>query len=128
MKIKYIILIVAIAIGIAAVVSSYGDSSSYVHFSEAAKHPDKEFHVVGQLMKDRPMKYDPIQDPNHFSFYVQDEKGEERQVVYHHPKPNDFELSERIVLVGKDGNEGVFEASQILLKCPSKYEAEEASI
>jgi cytochrome c-type biogenesis protein CcmE len=128
MKIKYIILIVAIAIGIAAVVSSYGDSSSYVDFTEAAKHPNKEFHVVGQLLKDRPMSYDPIQDPNHFSFYVKDEKGAERQVVYHHPKPNDFELSERIVLVGKDSDEGVFEASQILLKCPSKYEAEEASI
>jgi cytochrome c-type biogenesis protein CcmE len=49
-----------------------------------------------------------------------DEKGKESKVVYHNPEPTDFDRSEKIVIVGKmDGDH--FEASKILLKCPSKY-------
>ncbi|MFN5544688.1 MAG: cytochrome c maturation protein CcmE, partial [Bacteroidota bacterium] len=60
------------------------------------------------------------QDPNYFSFYMIDEKGEERKVIYHSPEPQDFERSEKIVIIGKmEGN--AFMASKILLKCPSKY-------
>lgn len=125
MKIRYILIIVAIAIAIAAVIGSYGDSSTYVGFDEAAKSPGKEFHVVGELVRDKPMVYDPIKDPNYFSFFVKDSLGAERQVIFHQPKPNDFELSDRIVLVGKQSENGTFTASQILLKCPSKYEGED---
>jgi cytochrome c-type biogenesis protein CcmE len=49
-----------------------------------------------------------------------DEKGKESKVVYHNPEPTDFERSEKIVIVGSmEGDH--FEASKILLKCPSKY-------
>lgn len=39
-------------------------------------------------------------------------------------KPQDFERSEQVVLTGKmDGDE--FVATEILMKCPSKYKDEE---
>jgi cytochrome c-type biogenesis protein CcmE len=120
MKKTYIILITLIAAAIGAIISTYGDASTYESFGVAAENPDKEFHVVGMLNKQKEKYYNPKQDPNYFSFYMIDEKGEERKVIYHSPEPQDFERSEKIVIIGKmEGN--AFMASKILLKCPSKY-------
>ncbi|MFN7313197.1 MAG: cytochrome c maturation protein CcmE [Bacteroidota bacterium] len=40
--------------------------------------------------------------------------------MYRAPEPADFDRSEKIVIIGKMNGE-TFEASKILLKCPSKY-------
>jgi cytochrome c-type biogenesis protein CcmE len=49
-----------------------------------------------------------------------DNAGAEKKVVLHKNKPQDFERAEQIVLIGKmEGEE--FHASEILMKCPSKY-------
>ena len=49
-----------------------------------------------------------------------DNKGIENKVVLHKTKPQDFERSEQIVIIGKmEGEE--FHANEILMKCPSKY-------
>ncbi|MDP1726569.1 MAG: cytochrome c maturation protein CcmE [Bacteroidota bacterium] len=120
MKKTSIIGIAIIAIAIAAIVSMYGDASTYESFTVANENPGKEFHVVGTLNRDKEKFYDPKKDPNFFSFYLKDEKGVESKVVYHNPEPTDFDRSEKIVIVGSmEGDH--FEASKILLKCPSKY-------
>jgi len=132
MKIKPLHLagLLAIAVGIAIIISTSGDASSYVCFAEAkglAKDGDDgKVHVVGQLLKlpdgkIEGMKYDPTIDPNFFRFLLVDEKKETQEVFYFKPKPADFERSEKIVVVGamKDGH---FEADKILMKCPSKYQ------
>jgi len=50
-----------------------------------------------------------------------DIKNEEKKVVLHKSKPQDFERSEQIVLIGSaQGDE--FHANDILMKCPSKYQ------
>ena len=55
-----------------------------------------------------------------FTFYMIDNNGTESKVVLRSTKPQDFERSEKIVIIGKmEGDH--FEASKILLKCPSKY-------
>jgi cytochrome c-type biogenesis protein CcmE len=120
MKKTSIIIIVLIAVAIGAIVSSYGDASTYESFSVAAENPDHEYHIVGSLDKTKEKFYDPKTDANYFSFYLIDEKGEERKVVYRAPEPQDFERSEKIVIIGKMNGEQ-FEANKILLKCPSKY-------
>lgn len=45
-------------------------------------------------------------------------------VVYKGVKPDTFEQGESVVAEGKLGPDGVFYASTILVKCPSKYESE----
>jgi len=45
-------------------------------------------------------------------------------VVYKGVKPDTFEQGESVVAEGKLGTDGVFYASTILVKCPSKYESE----
>jgi cytochrome c-type biogenesis protein CcmE len=115
-----IIGLVIIALAIGAIVSMYGDASTYENFEVAKENPGKEYHIVGVLNREKEKYYDPQKDANYFTFYLIDEKGIESKVVYHNPEPADFDRSEKIVIVGSMEGEQ-FEASKILLKCPSKY-------
>ena len=120
MKKTHIILIVIIAIAIGAILTTLNNTSTYASFAEAKESPDNEFHIVGKLDKEKETVYNPKENANLFTFYMVDNKGLESKVVLHKNKPQDFERSEQIVLIGKmQGNE--FHASEILMKCPSKY-------
>ena len=120
MKKSSIIIIVLIAVAIGAIVSSYGDASTYETFAVAQENPDREYHIVGTLDTTKQKFYDPKVDANYFTFFLIDEKGQESKVVYRAPEPQDFERSEKVVIIGKMKGDN-FEASKILLKCPSKY-------
>ena len=85
----------------------------------------KEFTVVGYLNKEKGIEYKPEINPNQFSMYVIDEQKVERQVVVNKAKPRDIEKSEKIVVTGKM-NGDTFVATEILLKCPSKYKGRES--
>jgi len=127
MKRSHIIALVFIAISIVMIVALTADYSTYETFTSAEKNSGKEFHIVGELAKESELHYDPLKDPNYFSFYMKDKDGEERKVVFKGAKPQDFERSEQIVLTGKmKGNE--FAASKILIKCPSKYIQDELEV
>ena len=39
-------------------------------------------------------------------------------------KPQDLERSERLVLIGSAADDGTFDAREMLMKCPSKYNQE----
>lgn len=127
MKTIHIGIVALLGVGIAIAVSLYGNTSQYITFDVAKKYaqeyPNKEFHVVGSLNKDQPMVYEPMKDPNRFEFYMTDTIGNVSKVIYFNTKPQDIEKTERIVCIGKYNND-VFEASQILSKCPSKYNDE----
>ncbi len=45
-------------------------------------------------------------------------------VVYKGVKPDTFEQGESVVAEGRLGADGTFQANQILVKCPSKYESQ----
>jgi len=123
MKKTHIIAILAIAVCLAFVLGSLFDSSSYADFDEAFANPDREFHVVGELDRSQAVVYNPQEDHSLTKFTLIDEKGVAMPVNLHRSKPADFDKSDKIVLIGKAG-EGSFEAKDILLKCPSKYEDE----
>lgn len=106
------------AIGV--VISTFTDTSTYTNFREAARYPGKEYHIIGKLIKDKPIVYDSKVNANQFSFFMRDDKGIEKQVIYRGSKPQDFEKSEQVVVMGKMEG-GTFKASSLLLKCPSKY-------
>lgn len=56
-----------------------------------------------------------------FIFYLRDAKNNEMKVVYHGIKPNNFEIATNVVVTGKY-KDGYFHATDVLTKCPSKYE------
>ncbi len=124
MKKVYIVAFLMIAVA-GFVLLQAGDSvSTYGSFATAAESGGST-KIVGTLAKDRPMTWAPEVDPNHFSFYLADEKGIVREVVLLMGKPQDFERSEQIVLTGRMEGER-FIAKDIQLKCPSKYTDEES--
>lgn len=133
MKISHIIAIVVIGIAIAVIISTAGDASSYVTFKEAvnleAEGDDSKVHIVGKLKKSEGgsiegMVYLPQVDPNYFEFQLVDQNNQINKVVFPNPKPQDFERSEQIVVIGSMKN-GVFVCDKILMKCPSKYQETE---
>jgi cytochrome c-type biogenesis protein CcmE len=119
MKKSSIFGLVVIAIAIAVIISVYSKSSTYGSFSDARK-TSEELRIVGHLDKQKELYYDAAKDANYFSFFVKDNKGQECKVVFTGTKPQDFERSEQIVLTGQMIN-NEFHASDILMKCPSKY-------
>lgn len=119
MRKSAIIGLITIAICIGFLVSLNADTSSYSNFTEAAGS-NKEEHVIGYWEKSKGMFYDAMKDPNHFSFFMKDEKGKLNKVILNGSKPQDFERSEKLVIIGQMQN-GTFYASKILMKCPSKY-------
>ena len=77
--------------------------------------------AAGSWVKEKGYDYNP--NKRTFTFYMQDNFGKELKVVYNGSIPNNFETSTSVVVTGKfTGN--YLEASDILTKCPSKYQDE----
>ncbi len=118
MKRTHIAIIIVIAVAIGAIIATMSDASTYVGFAEAAENPGTKYTVIGQLDTSAPMNYNARK--NKFTFYAVDKNGEASRVFYNQPKPQDFERSEEITMKGH-ATDTAFVASEILMKCPSKY-------
>lgn len=123
MKKSHLLAIAIVAVAIGILISASKDVTTYSNFTQATQNGER-VKLIGQLVKDRPVEYDPEKDPNYLGFYLKDEAGEVRKVVLRAAKPQDFERSESIVLTGQMQGDN-FEASDMLLKCPSKYKDQE---
>ena len=123
MKKTHIFILIFVVAAVGVIISLFANTSTYTDFDAAVDNPGKEFHVIGKLAKDKPIVYDTKVDANTFTFYMTDQKGVERLVTYKGAKPQDFEKSEQLVVIGKIQNDA-FLASSLLLKCPSKYNDE----
>jgi cytochrome c-type biogenesis protein CcmE len=123
MKTIHIIIILVLVIAIGVIITTLSDASTYSDFQEAGKKPDKEFHIIGKLDRNKPVEYDATKNANQFAFFLIDDKGLERKVIYNNSKPQDFEKSEKVVVIGTMKGEE-FKAAGLLLKCPSKYNAD----
>lgn len=123
MKKTHILAIGILAIAIGILITASKDVTTYANFSQAANSGGK-VKLVGQLVKDRPVEYDPEKNADFLAFWVRDDAGEIRRVELNAAKPQDFERSESIVLTGEMKGE-TFAAAEMLLKCPSKYKDQE---
>jgi cytochrome c-type biogenesis protein CcmE len=125
MKKAHIIGIIIIAVALGVIISTISSSSTYVTFTEAKDNPGTTYHVIGTINKQIPFDYHPELNANIFGFNMVDSLGTEVKVVYNGAMPQDFERSEKIVVVGKMKDDS-FQCKQILMKCPSKYNGNEA--
>jgi len=126
MKKIYIINILVILVGIFLLFSASKDMSTYGTF-DVANQSGKRMKIAGELVKDKPMHYDPEVDANAFSFFMEDADGKDAKVILTQAKPQDFERSEQAVVTGSMEN-GIFIADEVQLKCPSKYKDEEINL
>ena len=125
MKKIHIVLLVLIAGSIGVLLTFLQTASTYDTIDTAMAKPGKFVHLMAKLDKSQPIEYDAVNNPNYLSFTAVDTLGKSVKVVYHNAKPDNLELSEKLVLKGKY-NDGKFECKDIQTKCPSKYKEEQA--
>lgn len=130
MKTTHIVLLVLIAVAIGVLISSMTDLSTYDSVASAKAKPGKFVHLIGRLdtANGKQIEYDALKNPNYLGFYLIDSLGGTTKVVYMKGKPpTDMERSERMVIKGKM-TDSAFLCDDILVKCPSKYTEEKATI
>ena len=120
MKKIHIILLLLIAGAIAVLISFLQASTTYDTVETAMAKPGKYVHLIAKLDHSSPVEYDAVNNQNFLSFTAIDSLGKSVKVVYRNAKPDNLEVSERLVLKGayKDDH---FECKEIMMKCPSKY-------
>lgn len=123
MNIKLILGISSIVLFTSLLMYNFGNSiDTYVNFEQATDRGSA--HVVGTW--DDTQDWGFSRESMRFSFYMKDEDGNVRRVIYPKPKPNNFEQATQLVVIGEMKND-VFYANDMLMKCPSKYnDADEA--
>jgi cytochrome c-type biogenesis protein CcmE len=127
-KLRFVIvgLVVIAAMLFLAISSFQGNSMYYLTVPElkaqaqtdGAAFFDKMVRVSGPLHKE---SIDWNAKTLTLKFHI-NEAGDMFPVVFVGPIPDTMENGETVVVEGKYTREGVFNASNILVKCPSKYE------
>jgi hypothetical protein len=120
MKKIHIILLVLIAAAIGGLTTFLRATTTYDTVQTAKDKPGKFVHLMARWDRSQPIEYDALKDPNYLSFVAVDTLGQSVKVIYRDPKPENFEISERLVLKGKY-RDGFFDCKSIQTKCPSKY-------
>lgn len=119
MKKKYIIGAVIILVFITLAIFSFDESRIEYTDIAKARETGKTVQIIGKKMENKKWNYDSKIDL--LTFYLEDEKGNISKVEYNGAPPNNFDIAPSLVVKGKFEN-NVLKASQILTKCPSKYE------
>ncbi len=125
MKMKIIIAsIVIIAALVFGTISFVQTNVEYTDF-ESAISTGKKVQVKGEWLRDTSTTYDATN--NQFIFFMKDDNGLVEKIVYDGAKPNNFELANAVVVKGRYQGD-CFHASEILTKCPSKYEGDAEAV
>ncbi len=119
------IIVAAIIIVGFIIFGSYSFLESNVEYTDiaGAMKTHKKVQLKGAWSKEKESAFDA--KTSTFTFYLKDEAGKECKVVLDGAAPNNFELATSVVAKGRympDG--GYFHATEVLTKCPSKYEAQ----
>jgi len=118
-----IIISAVIVVGF-IIFGSYSFLESNVEYTNVAgaMKSQKKVQLKGQWNKEKQSSFDPAKAQ--FTFYLIDEAGGECKVVLDGAAPNNFDLATSVVAKGRYTEEGYFHATEVLTKCPSKYEAQ----
>ena len=122
MKKIHIVAIIIVVVAIGVIISLVSDTRTYSDFKTAAKNPNTSFDIVG-ILDSNSIKYNAKKNPDVFSFTMTDDLGNISEVICYKPKPQNFEHTKKVVISGSSKN-GKFHATNVLLKCPSKYESD----
>ena len=120
MSLKVIIAVVLLVVAAAVGVSSFKRTMTpYIGFAEA-RSASGLVQVNGKLAdKDYILKT----EEQFLRFNLQDEHGDVMPVEYRGVIPGNFDQAVSVVAIGRFAGDH-FEAEQLLVKCPSKYQAE----
>jgi cytochrome c-type biogenesis protein CcmE len=101
---------------------TYSFLESNVEYTDfqTAHETGRTVQVEGTWVEEKGAYYDA--DRNEFSFFMCDKNGKEVRVVLEGARPNNFEIATSIVARGRFTSVDEFRSTNVLTKCPSKYE------
>jgi cytochrome c-type biogenesis protein CcmE len=116
-------IVVAVVIGVLIATSFSGSTSEYLSVAEVkalgSTNQVRDSRVAGEIV---PNSVNYSTRDLHLTFAIQDGTGD-LAISYHGPQPDMLVDAVEAVVVGKyDPGSQVFEAEELLMKCPSKYE------
>jgi cytochrome c-type biogenesis protein CcmE len=124
---RYLVGVVVILLAAAYLVFlSFNSAVSYYvtvseFYESGSEFYDTGIRIAGEI-DDMPIDWDP--EKVELDFFIT-EGGKTMEVLYNGARPSSFEPGKGILVEGKYDPNGFFRATQIILKCPSKYESEE---
>ena len=122
--------VIAAALVVVAFVifGSYSFLESNVEYTDIAgamkKH--KKVQLKGTWNREKESSFNTA--TGQFTFYLLDDAGRECKVVLDGAAPNNFEMATSVVAKGRFTDDGYFHATEVLTKCPSKYEAQPGEV
>lgn len=120
MNVKIVLAVVLLAVAAGFGVTSFRKTMTpYISFAEA-RNASGMVQVNGVLAN---KNYVIKQDEQYLKFDLKDSNGEVMNVEYRGVIPGNFDQAISIVAIGRYKS-GTFAADQLLVKCPSKYQAE----
>lgn len=115
-------IVVAVVIGVLIFTSFSGSTSEYLTVAEVkalGPQQTRNSRVAGEIV---PNSVNWSTRDLHLTFAISDETGE-LEISYYGPQPDMLVDAVEAVVAGKyDPDSLVFEAEELLMKCPSKYE------
>jgi cytochrome c-type biogenesis protein CcmE len=120
MNVKWILALALIAVGAYFGVTSFKKSvTPYISFAEARRSSGMV--QVNGVLADK--NYVMKKEEQYLEFKLRDTQGQIMPVAYRGVIPGNFDQATSIVALGRFQGDH-FEAEQLLVKCPSKYQAE----
>jgi len=120
MNLKVVLAIALLGVAVGVGVTSFKKTvTPYISFAEARR--SSGLVQVNGVLADKKYVLEP--DRQYLSFRLRDAKGEVMPVEYRGVVPGNFDQATSVVAIGRYQGER-FEAEQLLVKCPSKYQAE----
>ncbi len=120
MNLKWILAVALVAVGAWFGVTSFRKSvTPYIPFDQARRATGLV--QVNGVLADKNYVLKPGEQ--YLEFKLKDSRGEVMPVAYHGVIPGNFDQATSIVAIGRYTGDH-FEAEQLLVKCPSKYQAE----
>jgi cytochrome c-type biogenesis protein CcmE len=113
-------LILALAVGYLVFTAARGSAAYYLTIEELQQRgpSSRNVRVAGNTLGES-IVWTPREQ--RLEFEIVDQSGR-LPVIYSGSRPDMFRDQAEVVVEGKLGPDGVFEAHTMLLKCPSKYE------
>ena len=125
MNLKIIIAVVVVIVALIFGAMSFVESNvEYTDFARA-EAVTKKVQVKGSWVKEKASSFDAAK--SQFTFVMKDDNAKEVTVVLEGAKPNNFDIATSIVAKGRF-QDGAFHATEILTKCPSKYNGDSTAV
>lgn len=119
-------------IGIVILLIVQATLSTGAYYLTVSEIQDSGATLVGQRVRASGQVVDGSEnwDPKTITlrFSITDEKGAQLPIVFFGPRPDNFQRAAEAIVEGTLLPDGSFQANDLLLKCPSRYEEEPEQI